>query len=178
MFPWEEVFCQSQCLWVLGSQSLSIMFWCHPNEPLCCDSKSFMQPHHAVTTCCSLRYHLYVCLCKSNWLLIWINACICNHQNQYVACNQVAPSQSAEPLILSPAQEWPFQKLCSDYFEQGFSYLAVVDQIIYWLNIYHLSSTTITTSITRHLQSLFTSYGLPEEIAGVSWFKLWWRPTV
>ena len=32
-----------------------------------------------------------------------INAYISNHQAHCVACNQVTPSQSAEPLILTPA---------------------------------------------------------------------------
>ena len=105
---------------------------------------------------------------RANQTVYWpgMSTCIRNYRNQCMACNQIAPTQSAEPLILTPAPEWPFQQICADYFENdGSSYLAVVDRFSHWLNIYHLPSNTTTTSLITHLRSLFTSYGVPEEIA-------------
>ena len=105
---------------------------------------------------------------RANQTVYWpgMNACIRNHRNQCADCNQIAPSQSAEPLILTTSPEWPFQQLCTDYFEhEGSSYLTIVDRFSYWLNIYHLPNTTTTLSLITHLRSLFTSYGVPEEIA-------------
>ena len=105
---------------------------------------------------------------RANQTVYWpgMNACIRNHRNQCADCNQIAPSQSAEPLILTASPDWPFQQLCTDYFEhEGSSYLTIVDRFSYWLNIYHLPNTTTTLSLITHLRSLFTSYGVPEEIA-------------
>lgn len=97
----------------------------------------------------------------ANKTIYWpgMNACIRNHRAQCVDCNQIAPSRPAEPLILTSSPEWPFQQLCTDYFEhEGSSYLTIFDRFSFWLNIYHLPSNTTTSSLLAHLRSLFISY--------------------
>jgi len=44
---------------------------------------------------------------RANQTVYWpgMNTCIRNHRNQCIACNQIAPTQLAEPLILTPAPE-------------------------------------------------------------------------
>ena len=105
---------------------------------------------------------------RANQTVYWpgMNAAIRNHRANCAICNQIAPSQSAEPLILTPEPEWPFQKICADYFEHdGHSYLTTVDRFSFWVNIYHLPHTTATKSLLTNLRTLFTSYGVLEEIA-------------
>ena len=45
-------------------------------------------------------------------------------------CNNIAPSQVKESLTLTPSPDWPFQKICADYFAiKGHSYLNIVDRL-------------------------------------------------
>ena len=104
---------------------------------------------------------------RANQTIYWpeMNASIRNHRSMCQSCCQIAPSQSSEPLILTPPPQWPFQQICADYFEnEGHSYLTIVDRFSYWINIYHFPSTATATSLLTQLRLLFTSYGVPEEI--------------
>ena len=105
---------------------------------------------------------------RANQTVYWpeMNASIRNHRSMCQSCCQIAPSQSSEPLILTPPPQWPFQQICADYFEnEGHSYLTIVDRFSYWINIYHFPSTATATSLLTQLRLLFTSYGVPEEIS-------------
>jgi len=94
-----------------------------------------------------------------------MNSAICHHRAHFESCNQIAPAQSAESLAQSPAPEWLFQQICTDYFEnEGQSYL-VVDRFSCWLTIYHFPINTKADSLIVHLKRLFMSYGVPEEIS-------------
>ena len=113
-------------------------------------------------------YSLSAMSTRANQTVYWpgMNADIRNHRSICTTCNQIAPSQPAEPLILTPKPEWPFQKICADYFEhEGHSYLTIVDRFSFWLNIYHIPHTTTTASLLKNLCNLFTSHGVPGEIA-------------
>ena len=81
-------------------------------------------------------------------------------------CTIRAPSQSREPLVLSPVPDWPFQNICMDMFDvRGHLYLVVVDRYSGWPIIFHLKPGHATS---RHLislsRSIFVSYGAPDEI--------------
>ena len=105
---------------------------------------------------------------RANQTVYWpgMNAAIRNHRSTCTNCNQIAPRQPSEPLILTPKPELPFQKICADFFEHdGHSYLTVLDRFSYWINVYHLPNTATTGSLLKHLRNLFTAYGVPEEIA-------------
>ena len=82
-------------------------------------------------------------------------------------CNEIAPQQQKEPLILTPLPQYPFQQIFTDYFEiTAHHYLSVVDRFSGWLNIYHypphkaIADTPINTC-----QTIFISYGIPEEMS-------------
>ena len=67
---------------------------------------------------------------RANDCVYWpgISNAISNTRNNCHPCNLHAPSQSAEPLILSPSPEWPFQQICMDYFTIDFHiYIIIVD---------------------------------------------------
>ena len=104
---------------------------------------------------------------RANQTVYWpgMNAAIRTHRSNCASCNQIAPSQSAEPMIITPDPEWPFQQICVDYFEhEGHSYLTSVDRYSFWINIFHLLHTTTTPSLLANLRNIFTAYGVPEEI--------------
>ena len=86
---------------------------------------------------------------RANQTVYWpeMNASIRNHRSMCQSCYQIAPSQSPEPLILTPPPQWPFQQICADYFEnEGHSYLTIVDRFSYWINIYHFPSTATASN--------------------------------
>ena len=81
-------------------------------------------------------------------------------------CTIRAPSQSREPLMLSPVPDWPFQNICMDMFDvRGHLYLVVVDRYSGWPIIFHLKP---GHSTTRHLitlsRTIFVAYGATREI--------------
>ena len=91
------------------------------------------------------------------------------HNKRFVCndCNENAPSQPREPICLTPSPEWPFQQICTDYFESaGFDYLITTDRFSGWLDIYHVPPRCATSkSIISTLRTLFISYGVPEELS-------------
>ena len=79
-------------------------------------------------------------------------------------CNEIAPSQPREPLVLTPHAEYPFQHVCADYFSiSGHHYLSLVDRFSGWPIIFHYPRTHPTSSmLIRNLRSVFSTYGTPE----------------
>ena len=72
-------------------------------------------------------------------LIYWpgmINS-ICSKRYNCKHCNEIAPSQTREPLMVTPSPDWPFHLIRADYFKlNNRSYLAIVDRFSGWLNIY------------------------------------------
>ena len=48
-----------------------------------------------------------------------INNSIQNTQCTCKSCNEMAPLNPKEPLTLSLPPEWPFQRICADFFQQN-----------------------------------------------------------
>lgn len=95
-----------------------------------------------------------------------MNASIRQCREMCRVCTARAPSQSREPLVLTPTPDWPFQNICMDMFDiDGHLYLACVDRYSGWPIIYHLKPGNATS---RHLiiisRVIFMTYGAPEEI--------------
>ena len=105
---------------------------------------------------------------RANQAVYWpgMNASIRNHRLMCHSCNQIAPSQPSEPLIESPSPEWPFQQICTDYFEtEEQSYLVAVDRFSCWIEIFHFPSNTKAELLIKRLRQLFITFGVPEEIS-------------
>ena len=82
-------------------------------------------------------------------------------------CNNIAPSQPKEPIILAKTPEYPFQFICADYFEiKSHHYLVIVDWFSGWIILYHFQSTQLkSNSLINACREIFTNYGAPEEIS-------------
>ena len=88
--------------------------------------------------------------------------------NRVKLCNQCQQSCHAPPPAPLHPWEWPDQpwiRLHIDYAGPflGKSFLVVVDAHSKWLDIQIVNSATTTTTI-EHLQTLFSTHGLPEMI--------------
>ena len=56
-------------------------------------------------------------------------------------CNEQAPSQSQEPLVVSSPPEVPFQQSVADLFHlEGHTFLAYADRLSGWLEVEKLRS--------------------------------------
>ena len=86
------------------------------------------------------------------------------YKNNCADCLKHSPSQRAEPLILTPSPEWPFQQVCADYLEiNGHAYLSIVDRFSGWLCIFHLKPNQRSADTLINIcRDLFTAYGAPE----------------
>ena len=81
-------------------------------------------------------------------------------------CNELAPSQTKEPIISAPPPKWPFQQICMDYFKLGHhTYLACADRFSGWISIIHFPGEAKTTDLIKACRDIFVSYGSPEEIS-------------
>ncbi|KAG0713911.1 hypothetical protein GWK47_015165 [Chionoecetes opilio] len=79
----------------------------------------------------------------------------------YLSC-----TASPEPLILTPAPEYPFQQTVVDVFQlDGCSYLAYADRLTGWLEVAQLPSGATSNKIVRQLRLYFARWGAPEQIS-------------
>ena len=106
---------------------------------------------------------------RANQTVYWpgIMSSIRNMWYKCQICNNIAPSQSKEPLIISKTPQYPFHYICADYFEiKGNHYLAVLDRFSSWIMIYHFPPRKLNhQSLNDLCQEIFTTYGTPEEIS-------------
>ena len=80
-------------------------------------------------------------------------------------CNEQAPSQHAEPIVLTSPPDVPFQKTVADLFTlEGHSFLAYADRFSGWLEVERLSSTSFRY-VRQTFLRWFSTYGVPEELA-------------
>jgi histone H3/H4 len=106
---------------------------------------------------------------RANQTVYWpgMDAQMRNFKDSCADCLENSPSQKAEPLMLTPSPEWPFQQICADYFElMNRSYLSIVDRFSAWLCIYHMKSGELTSqALISICRDLFIQYGVAEEIS-------------
>ena len=80
-------------------------------------------------------------------------------------CNEQSPSQSAEPSIVSPPPEVPFEQTAADIFSlEGHTFLAFADAFSGWLEVERLPTNSFR-HVRRAFLRWFTIYGVPTEIA-------------
>ena len=104
---------------------------------------------------------------RANTTVYWpgMSAAINNYRKACLTCEENAPSQPPEPIIMSPPPEWPFQQLCADYFDiDGHYYLIVVDRYSGYPCISHFKPGQATTNnLIKECRLLFSTFGVPEE---------------
>ena len=106
---------------------------------------------------------------RANVTIYWpgMSAGITNTRLTCRGCTENAPSQSAEPLVVTPFPEWPFQKICADYFSiDQYGYLVIADRYSGWISVYYFrpgeATSTTLIEIFRHI---FMDYGVAEEVS-------------
>ena len=88
------------------------------------------------------------------------------HRASCALCNASAPSQPAEPMIMTPPPEYPFQKTTIDLCQMnGCNYLVYADRLTGWIEIAHLPGDSTSSKIIKHLRLYFTRYGAPVEVS-------------
>ena len=86
-------------------------------------------------------------------------------RNQCRQCNEQAPSQAEEPVIVSRPPEYPFEQAVMDLFHiEGHNFVAYADRFSGWLEVERLQSGDFK-NVRRSLLRWFRTYGVPEEIA-------------
>ena len=80
-----------------------------------------------------------------------------------ISCNETSPSQSPEPPITPESPEYPFQHICSDFFNlKGHNFCLVVDRFSNWLQVYEGKGGA--TNLISLLGTCFHSLGIPETL--------------
>ena len=80
-------------------------------------------------------------------------------------CDSDAPSQPKEPSRPLLTVEYPFQKICSEYFSTGGRhYLVLVDRYSGWPSM-HVAKTADDSELVRLLRKLCETFGVPEELS-------------
>ena len=96
-----------------------------------------------------------------------INGAIQDIRDRCLTCNTIAPSQAAEPAITAPPPMYPFQQVCSDYFElNGATYVVMVDRYSGWPSVSYLEPGKANSkTLINTLREWFQLFGVPEECA-------------
>ena len=78
-------------------------------------------------------------------------------------CNRIAPSQPSAPPTPSIQPTYPFQCVCSDFFEHiGKHYLVIVDR---YSNYPIAERVSGSKELINTLKRTFTTFGIPDEVA-------------
>ena len=88
-----------------------------------------------------------------------------NSRRQCSACDTSAPAQSAEPLIMTPPPDYPFQRVVTDLMQiRSHHYLVYADRLTGWLRVEHVRSFT-SSALMPILHIYFCQHGVPEQIS-------------
>ncbi|XP_064086122.1 uncharacterized protein K02A2.6-like [Macrobrachium nipponense] len=89
-----------------------------------------------------------------------------SHRDGCASCDIHAPSQPAEPLVLTAPPEYPFQSTVVDMLQlEGHMYMAYADRLTEWLEVAHFPHGTTSSRIISVLRTYFTRWGAPELIS-------------
>ena len=80
------------------------------------------------------------------------------------SCNRMAPSQPSCPPYLPTLPDYPFQRICADYFHfKCNQYLVIVDRYSNWITIE--KSDNGSHGLIKTLRHIFATYGIPDELS-------------
>ena len=92
-----------------------------------------------------------------------LTRCLTSFVSSCPECARVA-KQPKEPLIPSPLPNYPWQRVAADLFHlKGEEYIVVVDYFSRFPEVKKLKATT-SQSIINVLKTMFSRYGIPEEL--------------
>ena len=84
-------------------------------------------------------------------------------REECVDCHRIAKSNPSEPPAEIEYPEYPFQKLCADYFTyMGKNYLVIVDRYTNWPIVFRENGTA--NSLIKHLREIFSNVGAAKEL--------------
>ena len=86
---------------------------------------------------------------------------ITRHRAECKSCVVNAPSNPSSPPLPYEQPSYPFQSVCSDFFQvKGISYLAVCDRYSGWLSIFNLAKDD-SKHVIAVLRIYFATWGIP-----------------
>ena len=101
---------------------------------------------------------------RSRFFWPGLDAAIRQLRSRCGQCNENAPSQKAEAILISPPPDYPFQQVVADFAEiEGHDFLVYADRYSGWLEVARLGNKACKT-VHKVFLSLFR-FGVPEEIA-------------
>ena len=98
--------------------------------------------------------------------LFWpgLDAAIRQVRSKCRQCNENAPSQPSEEMVLSPPPDYPFQQVVTDFAEiEGHDFLVYADRYSGWLEVAKLNSKA--WKAVHHALLTWFDFGVPEEIS-------------
>ena len=102
---------------------------------------------------------------RERFFWLGLDADIRQRREQCRICTENAPSQSAEPLILTPPSEIPFQQVAVDFYHAGnHNYLIYADRYTCWTEVAVVPNTSFNV-LKKNMITWFRTYGVPEEIS-------------
>ena len=99
--------------------------------------------------------------------LFWpgLSADITQRRNQCKPCNENAPSQPEEPIIITPDPKIPFEHVVSDLYQKAGRYYHIyADRLSGWTEVAKIPCPAFR-HVKKNLQTWFQTYGVPEEIS-------------
>jgi hypothetical protein len=99
--------------------------------------------------------------------LFWpgLGADIASRRGQCKVCNENAPSQPDEPMVLTPEPEMPFEQVASDLYQKASHYYHIyADRLSGWTEVARIPSSSFK-HIKKNFQMWFRTYGVPEEMS-------------
>ena len=99
--------------------------------------------------------------------LFWpgLSADISQKRGQCKTCNENAPSQPDEPLIITPEPTSPFEQVASDIYQIGrYYYHIYADRLSGWTEVAKIKSTAFK-HLKKDFQRWFQTFGIPNEIS-------------
>ena len=80
-------------------------------------------------------------------------------------CDENAPSQPAEPMIITPVPELPFEQVASDQCTIGsYTYLIYVDRYSGWVEVAKIKDQSFK-QVKKSFLRWFATFGVPDEIS-------------
>ena len=91
---------------------------------------------------------------RANASIYWpgMSKAVANTRLGCRSCNENAPSQPKETLVISEFPEWPFQRIAADYFFiDTHSYLVVADRYSGWINVHFFRPGQATNTVLQNI---------------------------